>query len=104
MAEALRAGGNVRTSIHIVVVAVILGAPVAFAQQKSTSLIPKPIVVTAAQAVDLAKFDGQLIQLPDATVVHADTANLFLFGEPKGHQAHVVVPAPAIAPARVGDL
>jgi hypothetical protein len=38
--------------------AVILSSFTASAQQKST-LTPAPTVVTAAQAVDLAKFDGQ---------------------------------------------
>lgn len=91
-------------SIQCVAIAVILSAPAVFAQEKSSSLAPTPTVLTAAQAVDLAKFDGQLIQLSDAKVVRADTANLFMFGEPKGHQAHVLVPAPAIDAAHVGDV
>jgi hypothetical protein len=76
----------------------------AFAQEKSSSLIPHPTVLTAAQAVDLARFDGQLIQLSGARVVHADTANLFMFGELKGPQAHVLIPSPAIDSAHIGDV
>jgi hypothetical protein len=91
-----------RLSIQLVVLAVILSSSSAFGQEKST-LSPAAKVVTAAEAVDLAKFDGQLIQLPAAKVVHADTAQLFMFGEPNGRQAHVLIPAPAIAPASVGD-
>jgi len=61
-------------------------------------------VVTAEEAVDLARFDKQLLRLPAAKVVHADTAQVFLFGEPKGRQAHVVIPAPAIDAPNVGDV
>ena len=92
-----------RVSIHLVLIAVILSSAPGSAQQKST-LTPTAKVVTAAQAVDLAKFDGQLIQLPAAKVVHADTAQLFMFGEPKGREAHVLIPAPAIDAAHVGDV
>jgi len=92
-----------RVSIHLGLIAVILSSSAASAQQKST-LSPAPTVVTAAQAVDLAKFDGQLIQLAGAKVVHADSAQLFMFGEPKGRQAHVLIPAPAIDAAHVGDV
>jgi hypothetical protein len=91
-----------RVSIQLTLLAVMFSSPLAFAQQAST-LSPKPRVVTAAEAVDLSKFDGQLIQVPAAKVVHADTAQLFMFGEPKGRQAHVVIPAPAIDAAHVGD-
>ena len=66
-----------RVSIHLVLIVVILSAFPVSAQQKST-LTPAPTVVSAAQAVDLAKFDGQLIQLPGAKVVHADSAQLFM--------------------------
>ena len=92
-----------RFSIQFGLAIVILSSHAAFAQQKST-LAPTPKAVTAAQAVDLAKFDGQLIQLADAKVVHADTAQLFMFGESKGAQAHVLIPAPAIDAAHVGDV
>jgi hypothetical protein len=91
-----------RVSIQLYVLAVLFGSLSVFAQEKST-LSPVAKMVTAAEAVDLAKFDGQLIQFPAAKVVHADTAQLFMFGEPKGRQAHVLIPAPAIAPANVGD-
>jgi hypothetical protein len=40
----------------------------------------------------------------EAKVVHADTAQLFMFGEPGGRQAHVLIPAPAIDAAHVGDV
>jgi hypothetical protein len=72
--------------------------------QQSASLQPKPVVVSADQATDLSKFDHQLVQLPAAKVVHADTAQVFLFGERDGRQAHVIVPAPAIDSAHVGDM
>ena len=72
--------------------------------QQSASLQPKPVVVSAEQAADLSKFDHQLVQLPAAKVVHADTAQVFLFGERNGRQAHVIVPAPAIDTAHVGDM
>ena len=91
-----------RLSIQMGIVTVIFCSSAAFAQQDS--LIPSAHVVTAAQAVDLAKLDGQLIQLSDAKVVHADSAQLFMFGEPTGRQAHVLIPAPAIAAAKVGDV
>jgi hypothetical protein len=93
-----------RKSIQCVVLVAIFGGSAAFAQEKPSSLAPAPTVVPAAQAVDLAKFEGRLIRLPDAKVVPADSANLFLFGEPRGHQAHVLVPAPAIDAAHVGDV
>jgi hypothetical protein len=89
-----------RISIHWGVAAVLF-CSTALAQ---TPLAPAPRVVAAADAVDLAKFDGQLIQLPAAKVVHADTAQVFMFGEPKDRQAHVLIPAPAIDAARVGDV
>jgi hypothetical protein len=92
-----------RISIQVGLIAVILSSSAALAQQKST-LTPAAKVVTAAQAVDLAKFDGQLIQLPAAKVVHADSAQLFMFGEPNGRQAHVLIPAPAIDATHVGDV
>ena len=92
-----------RLSIHLGILAVIFCSSTAFAQQKST-LAPTPQVVTAAQAVDLAKFDGQLIQLADAKVVHTDTAQAFMYGLPNGRQAHVLIPAPAIDTAHVGDV
>jgi hypothetical protein len=100
-----------RVSLHGVRFRVILllvgsivgvGSSAAFAQQKA-SLIPTAKTVTAAEAVDLAKFDNQLIQVPAVKVVHADTAQVFMFGD-KGHQTHVVIPAPAIDAANVGDV
>jgi len=72
-----------------------------YAQQK-TNLIPTPKAVTVAESSDLSKFDKQLIELPTVKVVHADTAQAFMFGE-KAHPVHVIVPAPAIDAARVGD-
>lgn len=92
-----------RVFIQMSLVAVILSSSASFAQQKST-LTPVARVVPAAQAVDLAKFDGELIQLPAVKVVHADTAQLFMFGELQGRQAHVLIPAPAIDAAHVGDV
>jgi hypothetical protein len=74
---------------------------VVHAQQKS-SLTPTPRVVTLAESSDLSKFDKQLIQLSAVKVVHADTAQVFMFGD-KAHAVHVVIPAPAIDAARVGD-
>jgi len=91
-----------RPSIQLGIVAVIVSSHAALAQQKP-ALIPTPTVVTAAQAADLAKFDKQLIKLPAAKVAHADTAQVFMFGE-KGHEAHVLIPAPAIDAANVGDV
>ena len=73
------------------------------AQQKS-SLIPTPKTVTTAEAADLAKFDNQLIELPAVKVVHTDTAQVFMFGEKNGRQTHVLIPAPAIDAANVGDV
>jgi hypothetical protein len=92
-----------RVSIQLALIAVSLSASAALAQQKS-SLAPAARVVTAAQAVDLAKFDGELIQLPAAKVVHADSVQLFMFGDRNGRQAHVLIPAPAIDAAHVGDV
>src|SRR5204863_7479127 len=77
--------------------------PSVLAQQKS-SLIPTPKTVTAAEAADLAKFDNQLIELPAVKVVHADTAQVFMFGDKNGRQTHVLIPAPAIDAANVGDV
>ena len=82
---------------------VTVATPSVLAQQQS-SLIPTPKTVTAAQAADLAKFDNQLIELPAVKVVHADTAQVFMFGDKNGHQTHVVIPAPAIDAANVGDV
>jgi hypothetical protein len=75
----------------------------AHAQQKS-SLVPTPKTVTAAEAADLAKFNDELIQIPAAKVVHADTAQVFMFGDNTGHRTHVLIPAPAIDAANVGDV
>ena len=92
-----------RLPIQLALIAVICCSSATFAQQKST-LAPTPTPVTSAQAVDLSKLDGQLIQVTDVKVVHADTAQLFMFGEAKGRQAHVLIPAPAIDAAHVGDV
>jgi hypothetical protein len=43
------------------------------------------------------------VQINNAVVRHSDTAQLFTFGEAKGHETHVVIPSPAIDAARVGD-
>jgi hypothetical protein len=56
-----------------------------------------------AQLQDIAKMEGQLIQIDRAVVRHSDTAQLFTLGEAKGLETHVVVPSPAIDAARVGD-
>jgi len=81
---------------------VVLVAQAAFGQQQS-SLIPAPRAVTVAEASDLTKFDKQLIKLAGVKVVHADTAQVFMFGD-KAHPVHVVIPAPAIDAAHVGDV
>ena len=96
---------RVRFGVMSVLVGSIVaaGVPSVLAQQKS-SLIPTPKTVTAAEAADLAKFDNQLIELPAVKVVHADTAQVFLFGDKNGRQTHVLIPAPAIDAANVGDV
>jgi len=71
--------------------------------QQPSSLAPAPRTVTAVESSDLSKFDKQLIQLPGVKVVHADTAQVFMFGD-KVHPVHVVIPAPAIDAAHVGDM
>src|SRR5947207_3313899 len=75
----------------------------ALAQQKS-SLIPTPKTVTAAEAADLGRFDNQLIELAAVKVAHVDTAQVFMFGDKNGRQTHVLIPAPAIDAANVGDV
>jgi hypothetical protein len=69
----------------------------------SSALVPVPRVVTTAQLQDIAKMDGQLVQIDRAVVRHSDTAQLFTLGEAKGPETHVVVPSPAIDAAHVGD-
>src|SRR5439155_7655613 len=82
---------------------VAVGTSSVLAQQKS-SLIPTPKTVTAAEAADLARFDNQLVELPAVKVVHVDTAQVFMFGDKNGRQTHVMIPAPAIDAANVGDV
>ena len=79
----------------------LLSSYVVAGQQPST-LIPSPKAVSVAEASDLSKFDNQLIKVAGARVVHADTAQVFMFGD-KAHPVHVVIPAPAIDSANVGD-
>jgi hypothetical protein len=83
----------------------VFAAPGAIAGQQasSMSLAPTPIAVTLAESSDLSKFDKQLIKVAGAHVVHADTAQVFMFGD-KAHPIHVVIPAPAIDAAHVGDV
>jgi hypothetical protein len=69
----------------------------------SSALVPVPRAVTIAQLQDMAKLDGQLVQIDGAVVRHSDTAQLFTFGQAKGPETHVVVPSPAIDAAHVGD-
>ena len=69
----------------------------------ASTLVPVPKTVTMAQLQDIAKMDGQLVQINSAVVRHSDTAQLFTFGEAKGMETHVVIPSPAIDAARVGD-
>jgi hypothetical protein len=69
----------------------------------SSALVPIPRAVTMAQLQDIAKMDGQLVQIDRAVVRHSDTAQLFTLGEAKGPETHVVVPSPAIDAAHVGD-
>jgi hypothetical protein len=84
---------------------VVLASTALLAQGQPTSsaLAPTPRVVPAAQLQDLAKLDGQLIQVNNGVVRHSDTAQVFTFGQPKGAEFHVVVPSPAIDAAHVGD-
>jgi hypothetical protein len=56
-----------------------------------------------AQLQDMAKMDGQLVQINSVVVRHSDTAQVFTFGESKGAEIHVVVPSPAIDAPHVGD-
>jgi len=81
----------------------LLTGPSAIAQQPITKLIPEPKIIAAAESSDLSKYDKQLVQLAGVKVVHADTAQVFMFGD-KAHPVHVVVPAPAIDAAHVGDI
>jgi hypothetical protein len=81
---------------------VIMGFHVSVAAQQKSSLVPTPRVVSVAESSDLSKFDKQLIQLPAVRVIHSDTAQAFMFGD-KSHPVHVIIPAPAIDAARVGD-
>jgi len=79
-----------------------MGHP-AGAQESTSSLIPKPTLVSVHDSSDLPKYDKKLIQLPAVKVAHADTAQVFMFGD-KDHPVHVVIPAPAIDAAQVGDM
>lgn len=81
----------------------VAGASAAMLGQQRSPLIPAPRTVTIAEASDLSKFDKQLITLSGVKVVHADTAQVFMFGD-KAHPVHVVIPAPAIDAAHVGDV
>jgi hypothetical protein len=85
----------------LIAAALFVSSHVALGQEHS-SLIPTPRTITVAEASDLSRFDKQLIKLTDARVVHADTAQVFMFGD-KAHPVHVVIPAPAIDSANVGD-
>lgn len=69
----------------------------------ASALVPIPRSVTMAQMQNIATLDGQLVQINTAVVRRSDTAQLFTFGEAKGHETHVVIPSPAIDAARVGD-
>ena len=86
-------------------VIVFSGSTAILAQGKpsASALVPVPKAVTMAQMQNIATLDGQLIQISNAVVRHSDTAQLFTFGEAKGHETHVVIPSPAIDAARVGD-
>ena len=86
-------------------VIVLSSSTLVLAQGKpsSSELVPAPRAVTTAQLQDIAKMDGQLIQISNAVVRHSDTAQLFTFGAAKGPETHVVIPSPAIDAARVGD-
>jgi hypothetical protein len=85
---------------------IVLGSATSILAQgkpSSSALVPVPRSVTIAQLQDIAKLDGQLIQIDRAVVRHSDTAQLFTLGEAKGMGTHVVIPSPAIDAARVGD-
>jgi hypothetical protein len=91
------------TTVRLLCAASLLAAFSASAYAQKSSLVPTPKQVTVAESSDLGKFDKQLIQLPVVKVVHADTAQAFMFGA-KAHPVHVIIPAPAIDAAQVGDL
>ncbi len=76
---------------------------VAQGRPSSSNLTPVPRAVTMAQLHDIAKMDGQLVQIESVVVRHSDTAQVFTFGETKGTEIHVVVPSPAVDAPRVGD-
>jgi hypothetical protein len=90
-------------SIAGVIVFISSTAILAQGKPSSSALVPVPRSVTLAQLQDIAKMDGQLVQIDRAVVRHSDTAQLFTLGEAKGAETHVVVPSPAIDAARVGD-
>jgi hypothetical protein len=81
----------------------LAGASPAVLGQQPSSLSPAPRTITLAESSDLSKFDKQLVRLAGVKVVHADTAQVFMFGD-KTHPVHVVIPAPAIDAAHVGDV
>ena len=77
--------------------------PLAAGGQQNVNLAPTPRTVTVAQLKDVSRLDGQLVQLNGVLVRHADTAQVFTFGDKQGPEMHVVIPNPAIDAARVGD-
>src|SRR5262245_53319851 len=92
--------GYVRFTVAILVTFFSLH-PV-LAQQKP-SLAPTPTTIAIVEASDLSKYEKQLVLIPGAKVVHADTAQMFMFGD-KMHPVHVVIPTPAIDAAHEGDV
>ena len=71
--------------------------------QQNSSLVPTPRTIAVAEASDLSRYDKQLVLVPEAKVVHADTAQVFMFGS-KAHPVHVLIPAPAIDSAHEADI
>ena len=84
-----------------IAVVATLAASQVIAQQKP-SLAPTPWPVTMPQLKDIAKLEGQLVQVT-ALVRHTDTAQVFTFGDKAGPEIHVIVPNPATDAATVGD-
>ena len=71
--------------------------------QGTAALSPEPKPVTMAQLKHIHQLERQLVQINAATVRHADTAQVFTFGDKEGAEIHVVVPRPATDAANIGD-
>ena len=83
--------------------AILLASSVTVHAQSKPALAPTPAIVTVAQLQKASSFDGRLIAVT-AQVRHADTAQMFTFGEKTGYEMHVVIPHPATDAAHVGDM